>query len=87
MTNVFEGVRIVELAQWVFVPSSVALLADLGATYPAGTTFDDDVVRDFRVVGMPTTFFIRADGSLLRSWSGLLTESKFNEIIDELVAG
>lgn len=31
MTNVFEGVRIVELAQWVFVPSSVALLADLGA--------------------------------------------------------
>ena len=63
------------------------LLADLGATYPAGTTFDDNVVRDFRVVGMPTTFFIRADGSLLRSWSGLLTESKFNEIIDELVAG
>lgn len=63
------------------------LLADLGATYPAGTTFDDSVVRDFRVVGMPTTFFIRADGSLLRSWSGLLTKSKFNEIIDELVAG
>ncbi|MCH2172980.1 CoA transferase [Myxococcota bacterium] len=31
MSNVFEGVRIVELAQWVFVPSSAALLADLGA--------------------------------------------------------
>ena len=31
MTNVFEGVRILELAQWVFVPSATALLADLGA--------------------------------------------------------
>ncbi len=31
MANVFQGVRIVELAQWVFVPSAAALLADLGA--------------------------------------------------------
>ena len=62
------------------------LLVNLGVHYPAGTTFDDGVVRDFRVVGMPTTFFIRADGTLMRSWSGLLTESKLNEIIDELVA-
>jgi len=31
MREVFEDVRIVELAQWVFVPSAVALLADLGA--------------------------------------------------------
>jgi crotonobetainyl-CoA:carnitine CoA-transferase CaiB-like acyl-CoA transferase len=29
--HVFENVRIVELAQWVFVPSATALLADLGA--------------------------------------------------------
>ena len=63
------------------------LLSRLGIDYPAGTTFDEGVIRDFRVVGLPTTLFIRADGSLMRSWSGLLTESKFNEIIDELVAG
>jgi thiol-disulfide isomerase/thioredoxin len=62
------------------------LLVDLGITYPAGTTFDDGVVRDFRVVGMPTTFFINADGSLLRAWSGLLNAAKFNEFIDEMLA-
>jgi crotonobetainyl-CoA:carnitine CoA-transferase CaiB-like acyl-CoA transferase len=27
----FEGVRVVELAQWVFVPVAGALLADWGA--------------------------------------------------------
>ena len=62
------------------------LLVDLGVTYPAGTTFDEGVVRDFRVVGMPTTFFINADGSLLRAWSGLLNAAKFNEFIDEMLA-
>jgi crotonobetainyl-CoA:carnitine CoA-transferase CaiB-like acyl-CoA transferase len=31
MSEVFTGVRIVELAQWIFVPSTAALLADLGA--------------------------------------------------------
>jgi thiol-disulfide isomerase/thioredoxin len=62
------------------------LLIDLGVTYPAGTTFDEGVVRNFRVVGMPTTFFINADGSLLRAWSGLLNEDKFNEFIDEMLA-
>ena len=31
MTGIFSGVRIVELAQWIFVPSTAALFADLGA--------------------------------------------------------
>ncbi|MBM4265377.1 MAG: CoA transferase [Deltaproteobacteria bacterium] len=31
MSGILDGVRIVELAQWIFVPSAGALLADLGA--------------------------------------------------------
>ena len=31
MHNIFEGIRVLELAQWIFVPSAGALLADLGA--------------------------------------------------------
>ena len=34
---------------------------------------------------MPTTFFIAADGSVMRKWSGVLTEEKLNELIGELV--
>lgn len=62
------------------------LLAELGVTYPAGTTFEATVVRDFRLVGMPTTLFINANGSLHRSWSGLLNEEKINEFIDKMLA-
>ena len=39
----FEGVRVVELAQWVFVPVAGALLADWGA----------DVIRIERLEGDP----------------------------------
>ena len=31
MFDLLKGIRVVELAQWVMVPSSAALLADLGA--------------------------------------------------------
>ena len=64
-----------------------ALLQELGVTYPAGTTYDEMVAREFEIVGMPTTIFIRADGSVARKWSGILTEDKLNELVDELTGG
>ncbi len=63
------------------------LLAELGVSFPAGTTFDDSVVRGFEVFSMPTTFFIGADGSVMRKWSGILDEEKLNDLIDELLGG
>lgn len=61
-----------------------ALLQELGVTYPAGATYNEMVAREFEIVGMPTTIFIRADGSVARKWSGILTEDKLNELVDEL---
>ncbi len=64
-----------------------ALLNEVGVTFPAGTTDDEAVVRGFEILGMPTTFFIATDGSVMRKWSGVLTEEKLNELVDELVGG
>lgn len=50
------------------------LLQRLDVTYPAGFTSDAGVVSDFRILGMPTTFFIRADGTIFKKWSGALNE-------------
>ena len=46
------------------------LLKELGITYPAGYTGDDSVVRKYEVLGMPTTVFINADGTVFETWSG-----------------
>ena len=63
-----------------------ALLAELGVSYPAGTTEDADVVARFQVLGMPTTLFVTPDGGVTAKWTGLLTKEKLIEHIDELLA-
>lgn len=63
-----------------------ALLQELGVTYPAGTTFDADVIRSYEILGMPTTFFITPEGEVFEKWTGILTSEKMGELVDELLA-
>ena len=51
-----------------------ALLDELGVTYPTGLT-SEDVVRDYMVLGMPTTVFMNPDGTVFRNWNGILTRN------------
>ena len=62
-----------------------ALIQELGVTYPAGTTSESSAVRDFQVTGMPSTYFIKPDGEVVRKWTGLLTEAKLSELVQELL--
>ncbi len=62
------------------------LLAELGVSYPVGTTFDQNVLPGFRVLGMPSTFFISPKGTIVRQWTGLLNEQSLRDLIDELEA-
>ncbi len=62
-----------------------ALLGELGVTYPAGTTFDIRTVRNYEILGMPTTVFITADGRIWRKHAGLLTFDQLKAFTDELV--
>lgn len=62
-----------------------SLVQELGITYPTGTTGSAEVVGAYRLLGMPTTYFITPDGQIVRQWTGLLTESKLAELVDELV--
>ena len=63
------------------------LLDELGVTYAAGFTDDPGVVESHRVLGLPTTIFVAADGTLHKKWDGVLNLSKLSEIADEMLAG
>ena len=63
-----------------------ALLEELKVTYPAGTTFDANVVREYRILGMPTTVFIKPNGEVVRNLAGLLNKDKMTELVEELLA-
>lgn len=62
-----------------------ALLKELNITFPAGTTFDAKVMRDYEVLGMPTTVFIAPGGKIVKTWPGLLTWDKMVKLTDELL--
>ena len=63
----------------------VRFLEQLGITYPTASVPDDQMVRDYRVVAMPTTLFINADGTILHRWAGALNETTMEELVHELI--
>lgn len=62
-----------------------ALLRELGVTFPAGTTFDARTVRNYEILGMPTTVFITSDGRIWRKHAGLLTRGQMVALTEELL--
>ena len=43
------------------------------------------MVRSYGLIGMPTTYFIKPNGEIHRQWTGLLTEEKLAEMVEELI--
>lgn len=62
-----------------------ALLRELKITYPAGTTFDIRTLRNYEIVGMPTTVLITTGGRIWRKHAGLLTFNQIKALADELI--
>lgn len=65
--------------------SAVDLLAELDITYPAAYALDDRAVREYGVLGMPTTIFYDGDGVEVDRQIGILTEDALEAEVRELV--
>lgn len=63
------------------------LLRELNITYPAGTTDIREVLHAYQVRGLPTTFFINAEGKIVQRWSGQLSGDKLAELVAGLISG
>ncbi len=65
---------------------AISLIDEIGVTYPAGNTTQAQVVPKYRILGMPSTYFIKPNGEVLRNWTGALTAGKLRELVTELIA-
>lgn len=61
------------------------LIRELNLHYPMGTTFESSVISDFKILGMPTTLFIKPDGQIETKWTGVLTLQKMKELTEDLL--
>jgi len=64
---------------------ALALLDELEITFPAGSTPDASVLRDYRVLGTPATYFFRPDGEVIQQWNGFLSGDQLEDYIGALL--
>ncbi len=62
-----------------------ALLRELNISFPAGTTFEEDTVNVYQLIGMPTTVFITPDGRIFKQHAGQLTRDQMRTLVYELL--
>jgi thiol-disulfide isomerase/thioredoxin len=61
------------------------LVKELNITFPTGSTRDSQVVNRYRILGMPSTVFIKPDGKVMRKWDGALSGAKMRELVEQLI--
>jgi len=67
-------------------PDTVAVfLEEHDFTFPVLLDPDGVVTRDYRVYGLPTSFFIGRDGVVRGVWSGRLSPNRLKELVDPLL--
>ncbi|MDA1256963.1 MAG: TlpA disulfide reductase family protein [Chloroflexi bacterium] len=61
-------------------------LAGLGVTYPSGPDAESKMVRDFKIVGFPTTVFLNSDHDIVKKHSGILSAHDIESLINATIA-
>ncbi len=82
---VMLGVDIGALAGLGLPEHAVSLLHTLKITYPAVTTADEHVQKEYELLGLPATYFINSEGQIAHSWTGFLTGEKLEELGGALI--
>jgi thiol-disulfide isomerase/thioredoxin len=82
---IFIGVDIGPLVGLGDRDDALALLSQSAVTFPAGSTPDVTIMRDYRVLGTPATYFFTPDGEVVQQWNGFLTRGQLDENIEALL--
>jgi hypothetical protein len=53
-------------------------------TYPTRLDPKNEVSLAYQLSGLPTTVFIRRDGTIVRTWLGALTEAQLTAFVEEI---
>lgn len=62
------------------------LIGETGVTYPVGAARSTSVVHDYKLLGLPATYFLEPGGEIQRVWTGALDHAKLTELAGDLLA-
>ena len=78
----FIGVQLLGLDS---VEDGEEFIKEFGISYAVGPDPDGSTVKDYKVIGFPTSVFINRDQQIVRSWAGALNAEKLEELVQELL--
>lgn len=66
-------------------PNARAFLRRFGVTYPNGMDVSGAIAVDYGMSGVPESYFVDANGQLVRKWQGPLDADRLRTYLDELL--
>ena len=78
----FIGVQLLGLDS---VEDGEEFIEEFGISYAVGPDPDGSIVKDYKVIGFPTSVFVDRDQQIVTSWAGALTGEKLEELVQELL--
>jgi cytochrome c biogenesis protein CcmG/thiol:disulfide interchange protein DsbE len=65
-------------------PNARAFLRRFGVSFPNGRDASGEVAVEYGMSGVPETYFVSADGTLVRKWQGPLDDGQIRQFLDQL---
>jgi cytochrome c biogenesis protein CcmG/thiol:disulfide interchange protein DsbE len=78
-----RGVVFVGVDVWDTEADAKAFMQRYGVTYPNGPDPSGEVAIEYGVTGLPETWFLDREGTLVRRWVGALSDSQITAFLEE----
>ena len=62
------------------------LINQVGVTYLTGYALSPDIMKDYKVISMPTTIFVNSEGVIVREWSGMIDRPTLFDLAEALIS-
>jgi len=66
-------------------PNARSFLRRFGVSYPNGRDASGEVAIDYGMSGVPETYFVDREGTLVRKWQGPLDDERLRQVLDDLL--
>ena len=83
--NYGDDVMFVGIGIWDSAEDAREYIDEFELTYPHGSDIDGKITVDYGVIGIPITFFIDRQGTIVHRWVGAISEEELTTWITDLL--
>ncbi|MBM2810919.1 MAG: resA [Chloroflexi bacterium] len=79
-----QSVKFLGVGVWDAESDARAFMNRFSVRYPSGPDEGGRIAIEYGLTGVPETFFIRSDGTMVRRWVGPINDAQLRAFVDEI---